>query len=65
MNDLITDLTKDLTKELERDIGLKLTGTKALAGGTVNPATTRQHIDDVIAGMQMTIRILEEAKKRL
>ena len=68
-------MTAELTKEIEKDLGVKLSpasrlaneavGKMALASGTVTAATTRQHIDDVIAELQMTIRILEEAKKRL
>ena len=65
----MNDMTAELTKEIERDLGLKLpSGTGPQTGMKVTKPSAITHtvqINAVIEELQMTIRILEEAKKRL
>jgi len=61
MND--ENLTADINKAIERDLRVPpRTGNGAVVK---NDATHRERIDMLIAEVQMTLRILEEAKKRL
>jgi hypothetical protein len=59
MND---QLTKELTAEMERDLGVSLPLNKLVKPSAI---THTVRIDEIISELQMTIRILEEAKKRL
>ena len=65
----MNDLTAELTKEMERDLGVKLGSVKPVSSttsmGVPKIPTHTARIDELIAEMQMSIRILEEAKKRL
>jgi hypothetical protein len=67
----MNDLTAELTKEMERDLSVKLTGNRAIPSvattsmGVPKVPTHTARIDELIGELQMTIRILEEAKKRL
>jgi len=64
-------LTTDLNKEIERDLGVKLppparpVTTNGNGQAQAPRLTHAAQIDNLIAEFHMTIRILEEAKKRL
>lgn len=61
----MNDLVGDLTKEMEKDLGVKLPP-RASNGPKPEPVPTHaERIDALIEEFRMTIRILEEAKRRL
>jgi hypothetical protein len=62
----MNELTNDLHKEIERDLNVKLPNkTQGFQQQGSKGPTHTTRIDETIADLQMTIRILEEAKRRL
>ena len=61
----MNELTNDLHKEIERDLSVRLPKAQGLQPKPEQSPTHATRIDDLIAELQMTIRILEEAKRRL